>query len=1043
MSMPVSSLSSQSSAALQLSESQEAAALFEGLIRKSTTGVYVIEKATYKLLFANKAMHKFMPADDYLGKVCYKFLQGQDAPCPYCVPFQGKKIGVFHEMYVPQEDRYYSVFSEEIDWKGTPAYVEYIRDITEESKYRKQQERLEAQNKLLMDSFPGGIALLHVVGGAINAEYLSYGLSEMLGYSKAELANIFSQGGMPLFDASCNLRSICCDVVQHEKPLSVPLHLRKKNGDILWVNGVFHALSCQESNIQIQLVITENAEITQLYQRIAEDTSVGLVVSDAETHELYYINNALRKMMHLDDSPYAGHTCYGFIRGEKKACKGCAASRIGIGESTEAVHYFPEFGTYLHVKSVLLEWAGRKVLVEYDTDVTAEHTKQLEITRRYDLEKKKSRMLDASVLASVIIDMTADVVLEAVTAKELMDVPEIHTTCSAFIAEKAQYIPDKQERAEFLALHNREHLLQLFAEKKENISLEYRRKNTQGGVLWVHNVIKLVSEPDTGNVLLFEYCYNIHTQKMMTELLRKIAKNDYDSIASVSLTAGLATVFSAQFAEGNMEYDSVPLQDFINNYAQSDVCPENREKYLALFSEKKLNDIFSKQDMAEVLIRTQNANGITGIMKIRLLNYDWANKLFFVLRTDMTEFYAEQEKQKQVLSDALALAEKANRAKSDFLSNMSHEIRTPMNAIIGITELALREVNKPEMVAEDLRKIQLSSSYLLDIINDILDMRRIESGKNTLQCHWVVKKTLIQSCIDLILPTTDSKDIHFSSNGVDTLDDSEVYVDIIKTKRMLMNILNNACKFTGAEGHICMTLTTLYRENGNGRDAIIIEDDGCGMSEEFLQKIFTPFAQEQNCHSTSVQGTGLGLVLARQTARAMGGDITVESRLGAGSVFTLTLPYMYRAQKQSPAVLKTAKTPLEREARKGLRILLFEDNTINAMIAKRLLEHEGYVVDCAENGEVGVKMFAESALGHYAAILMDIRMPKMNGLDAAKALRAMTRHDAKSLPIIAMSANAFEEDKENSLQAGMNAHLAKPVNPQLLYEILAECVLQS
>jgi signal transduction histidine kinase/ActR/RegA family two-component response regulator len=386
------------------------------------------------------------------------------------------------------------------------------------------------------------------------------------------------------------------------------------------------------------------------------------------------------------------------------------------------------------------------------------------------------------------------------------------------------------------------------------------------------------------------------------------------------------------------------------------------------------------------------------------------------------------------------LAKASDTAKSEFLSNMSHDIRTPISTIIGITDLAESETDDPTAMKKDIVDIHETSQYLLGIVNDILDMSRIESGKYTLNYKWARIAEVMHSCINIVKPDMEKKKIHFIYPDMSNYENIEYYIDVLKTQRMLVNILNNACKFTGEGGTVSLTIRNLKHNDTNATDLITIEDNGCGMSEEFLKTIFTPFAQENNPYSDQQPGTGLGLVLARQNARAMGGDITVESKLGQGTKFMITYQYRYRDADQN-----TEKEPAinqyDANVLNGKRILVCEDSSIIAEIEKKQLEAKKCIVDIAADGRMAVNMFLKSRPAYYDAILMDIRMPVMNGLEAAQHIREAERSDAKDVPIIAMSANAYQEDIDKSINAGMNAHLAKPVDTSLMFATLVKHIM--
>ena len=363
----------------------------------------------------------------------------------------------------------------------------------------------------------------------------------------------------------------------------------------------------------------------------------------------------------------------------------------------------------------------------------------------------------------------------------------------------------------------------------------------------------------------------------------------------------------------------------------------------------------------------------------------------------------------------------ASRAKSDFLSRMSHEIRTPMNAIIGMTGIAIQEKQDSQKVEDCLHKIDSSSQYLLSLINDILDMSKIESGKMKLENGIFSMKQLLEGVYNLIEPQTMEKNIEFTREFV--ISEEWVTGDSLHLNQVLINLLGNAVKFTPRGGHIRLKAVQKPAGEGMVKTTFSVRDDGIGVSSENRQRIFRSFEQASDDTSRKYGGTGLGLAISDRLVRMMGGHIALESEENKGSDFSFTLLQTVgkRPVEEDDKLTEGALAGLE-----GARILLVEDNELNLEIARTILEMQKCQVETALNGQEGVERFCESSEGYYDLILMDIRMPVMDGLEAAKLIRASGRTDARTVPIVAMSANAFEEDVKKSLESGMNAHLAKP-----------------
>lgn len=376
----------------------------------------------------------------------------------------------------------------------------------------------------------------------------------------------------------------------------------------------------------------------------------------------------------------------------------------------------------------------------------------------------------------------------------------------------------------------------------------------------------------------------------------------------------------------------------------------------------------------------------------------------------------------------------ANAAKTSFLSRISHDMRTPLNGILGLTSL-MKELKKPEQFPPYLDQLELSGRYLLNLINDTLDVSKIESGKLELHPTVCDGSNLLFNTFSLIKPNLEEKKLTFHTH-LPAILSVALYVDVGRTQQVLMNILSNAVKFTPEGGVIDFSIECLSKTDTLLVDKIVIRDNGIGISPEFLPHLFESFSQEHNQTTSQYQGTGLGMAITKQIVELMGGTITVESRLGEGTAFTLTLPFPLATAEQIAEAETHGEETLSHHRLAGKHILLCEDHPLNTQIATKLLESRAMVVDHAENGKIGVDLFASSAPFTYDAILMDIRMPVMDGLEATRAIRACRRPDALVIPIIAMTANAFEEDIQHSLESGMNAHLAKPVSPDLLCDTL-------
>ena len=414
-------------------------------------------------------------------------------------------------------------------------------------------------------------------------------------------------------------------------------------------------------------------------------------------------------------------------------------------------------------------------------------------------------------------------------------------------------------------------------------------------------------------------------------------------------------------------------------------------------------------------------------------------KEFIIARQDITELQQKEEEIKETIEAARNEAERSSQAKSDFLSNMSHDIRTPMNAIIGYTNIAKSHMDESDTVGDSLDKISSSSKYLLSLINDILDMSKIESGKIQLSTGDCDLSEIFSRIADITRSQAEKKSLNISYD-VDSMKHSLVVADELRFEQIMINIISNAIKYTPEGRDIFIGAKEEPAEDGKSRYTFSVKDTGVGISEDFLPHIFESFSREKNSRIDKIQGTGLGMAITARLVELMGGKISVESKLGEGSEFTVVLPLETRAEEAGQADGRSQHEDYEDYDIEGDRILLVEDNDVNAEIAMMVLEQFGITTERASDGKEGVDTISAKGEGYYKAVLMDIQMPVMNGYEATRAIRALEGEYFRNIPIIAMSANAYEEDVQNSIEAGMDTHVSKPFDPEELVKTLKKYI---
>ena len=393
----------------------------------------------------------------------------------------------------------------------------------------------------------------------------------------------------------------------------------------------------------------------------------------------------------------------------------------------------------------------------------------------------------------------------------------------------------------------------------------------------------------------------------------------------------------------------------------------------------------------------------------------------------LTQVNDELRQAQDIAAEALQSAERASKAKTDFLANMSHDIRTPMNAIIGITTLMKNELHQPEKLAEHLDKLENSGQLLLGIINDILDMSRIESGKTTLNVEKMNLPQQISQLDSIIRQQAGQRSQTFTVNT--HLQHENVLADPNRLNQVLMNILSNAVKYTPTGGHIQLEVDELPRNEHYARYRFVVQDDGIGMSEDYQKTLFDPFTREERSGTNKVQGTGLGMAITKSIVDLMGGSINVERATGKGTRFEVVLEFPIDAEADHAQQVQALPEEAEETSPlSGMKFLCAEDNAINAEILQMLLETKGASCTICPNGQEIVDAFANVKPGEYDMILMDVQMPVMDGLEATRRIRNGENPLGRVIPILAMTANAFLEDMQKSKEAGMDEHLSKPVD---------------
>lgn len=1021
--------------------------------------IYVCDAKTLELLFVNDTALEGKSDRNYNGKTCYQFIRNRADFCPSCVTT--RMIGeTSHEedWRDPYTDRYYHVESKRLSWFGRDAYAHVIEDITESKKSQLNAEARNAELEKIVSNIPAGLCVYRVKGkNDLSYVTTNAALRDIAGISEEE----FQTSSQPILaerlhpddkqtftDALHKLQvasqTTSCTFRLRRNEHERYRYLRLEGRSVKEPDGSLLAFACF-TDVSLQSEATQALQVSEMRYKLAikganllvweyDVPGNRIISSDRSLEEVGYpnvIENVPQTI--LPDVDPNDQEKFLALYADVHAGKASSSCEVWM---TNKKTNFPQCQRITYY--TVCDLSGRPIRA-YGLSQVITTQKLEEIKYRKSVQDLFTANPQA--MASFRLNLTRNEILESHTPIEHYRQPMKggiqKLTADGLFDKVVCDMPSEEERSRFMTTFSRKNLLNSFREGKATLTCEYRRRIPTGSLRWALCTITLIANPESGDTECFIYTSDITDRKREEAVIQRVTNEEYDFIAILDVDTRLFT-----FRNIRSDFDDIPqtktfpydegARKLLNADIYSGVSASHKE--MLTFD----SIIKNLKKASSYTVTLQRKSKITGEIVRKQLKYSYLNEgsnEILVIETDITEINRQEQERAQKMQAALDAAEKANEAKSDFLSNISHDMRTPLNGIIGFTDLAIKEDNF-EKAKEHLAKIKLSGKLLLDLINDTLDLSKIESGKITLRPTILNTDSLIESLTEIISASAEGKHQKFIIDK-DPQVAPYIRMDRLCLQKIFLNLLSNAIKFTPEGGTIEFRIKKLFTPIHGANCLLTVRDTGIGIGEKFLPKIFDAFAQEQAPESGNVQGTGLGLAIAKKLVNLMGGTIEVESEKGKGTLFSVYL-YIDPVRDYSPTSGLDQKNGII--SLQGKKILLVEDHPLNTELAKMILEQKGISVKTAGNGEEAVKQFSESEPEFFDAILMDIRMPVMDGLAATRCIRGLPREDARTVPIIAMTANAFDDDVRHCLEAGMNFHIAKPINPEELFSALSKFI---
>ena len=933
---------------------------------------------------------------------------------------------------------------------GKPVLLSFFSDGAIEKSPNALRNLSAEALKRMLDNIPAGVAVLRMRNEKISLLAVNPALSRMVGVSQkgmnGDSADELFRRVHP--DDLCVARDAISTLFSKRRgAVAVYRTMNEKTRKYIWLQAVGKSVEQPDGS---QLAYISYTDVTaqklaesslrrsrQRYELAVKGANLTVWEYDIKTRCVSCSDDAFKKAGFpsvIEDVPYSllDHVdekdraqfllMYTDIENGKPSASGEFWYRRGPSDKPRCTR---------SVYSTVFDGRGRPVKAYgIMQDITLQ---KLEAEKYQGMVQKMLKVSSRS-LCTVCLDLTANIRENGYGFIPDTASHEDGGTAEEFLATAARCVVDPKAADTFRAVFNRRALLTAYFAGQSELSQIYLRKMENGKDIWVESLATMAQNPESGNIEAV-FCVFDRSEKIKGDrLVQRLTNEEYDFIGLVNVEEAYFRLINIKAGESCVleQGKNFSEQEILQNTVAATIAPEDQERYRQSIPLRNIIARLQAEKSYAFSFTYISPNGERRRKQNRYCWLDDTHEEILVLRTDVTAAYQRDREHLRLLQSALRSAEQANQMRSDCITNLSHDLRTPLNAITGFSHLAHTAKNDTEL--EDyLGKVEKSAEQMQTIITDMLDLSALENGSADFTFKSFDMRPFLSDVMAPVLPAAAKKNVWIETdNSGWTM--NQIYADRASLQRILTALLLNAIHFSEPGSRVEFIMESFVPVADGANCRFIIRDHGCGIAKDFLPFLFEPFSQEEANEDAQTAGVTLGLSVVKRLVEMMGGAIWAESEKGRGTIFTI----LFRFSEPAAEMPTRASEEARKEKLFGKKILICEDNPLNLEITQTLLEQQGALVTCADNGETGLQAFATSQEAEYDAVLMDIRMPRMDGLSAAHAIRNLERSDAQTVPIIAMTADLLDKNMDGLRSSGVDACLEKPFKPDELFNLLAE-----